>query len=128
MCQCAYTQGRRQRGGQWCSAPLFEICAPHFTFGPLVAAYFQYTIFKMCAPLLAFGPSFYFSAPLLVNPGDGPAYTYCIVFVSQTRQRTKKELPNSYIKLLTYLHPVVQLVQMKVIITSHDFGPDYTLH
>jgi len=42
-----YLQGRRQRGGQWFPAPPFEICAPHFTFGPLVAAYIQYSIFKM---------------------------------------------------------------------------------
>ena len=45
-----HQQGRRQRGGQWCPAP-------HFTLGPLVAAYIQYTIFKMCSPLLIFGPS-----------------------------------------------------------------------
>jgi len=67
QCDC---QGRRQRGGQWCPAHPFEICAPHFTFGPLVAAYIQYSILKMWPPLLVFGPSFWFLAPLLLNPGD----------------------------------------------------------
>jgi len=40
----AIMQGRRQRGAQWCPAPPFEIGAPHFTFGPSVAAYIQYCI------------------------------------------------------------------------------------
>jgi len=66
-------QGRRQREGQWCPAPPFEIGAPHFTFGPLVATCIQYCIFKMWPPLLVFGPSFWFLAPLLLIPGDGPA-------------------------------------------------------
>jgi len=47
-----FAQGRRQRGGQWCPAPAFEICAPHFRFGPLVAAYIQYRILKIGPPLL----------------------------------------------------------------------------
>jgi len=34
-----YNQGRHQPGGQWGPPPPFEICAPHFTFGPLVAAH-----------------------------------------------------------------------------------------
>ena len=33
------------------------------------------------------------------------------LYPAQTRKRTKKELPNSYIKLLTYLHPIVRFVQ-----------------
>jgi len=55
--------GRRQRGGQWCPVPPFEIGAPHFMFGPPVAAYIQYCILKMWPPLLVFGPSFSFLAP-----------------------------------------------------------------
>ena len=51
-----WNQGRPQRGRQWCPAPPFEICDPHFTFGLLVAAYIQYSIFKMWHPLLVFGP------------------------------------------------------------------------
>jgi len=59
--QTRLTQGRRQRGDQWCPAPPFEIGAPHFTFGPPVAAYIHYCILKMCPPsgfwpLLVFGP------------------------------------------------------------------------
>jgi len=54
------------------------------------------------------------------------------LYPAQTRKRTKKELPNSSIKLLTYRHLIFTenegLVQIKVILTSHDFGPDYTLH
>ena len=60
-----FTQGRRQRGATGARPPPFKICAPHFTFGLLVAAYIQYSILKMC-------PSFWFLAPLLLNPGDGP--------------------------------------------------------
>jgi len=48
--------------------PPFEICAPHFTFSPLVATYIQYSILKMWPP-------FWLLAPLLLNPGDGPALT-----------------------------------------------------
>ena len=43
-------QGRRQRGGASDARP------PYFTFGPLVAAYIQYSIFKM-------RPPFWFLAP-----------------------------------------------------------------
>ena len=51
-------------GGQWCPAPpLFEICTPHFTFGPPVAAYIQYCILKMCNPLLVFSPSWFLPPP-----------------------------------------------------------------
>ena len=62
-------QDRRQRGDQWCPAPPYEICAPHFKFGILVAAYIQYSILKMCPPLLFFGPSYWFLAPLLLATG-----------------------------------------------------------
>jgi len=58
-------QGRRQLGGQWCPAPHFKSVPPHFTFGSPVAAYIQYCILKM-------RPPFWFLAPLLLNPGDGP--------------------------------------------------------
>ena len=62
-------------GGQWCPAPPFEIGAPHFTFGPQVAAYIQYCILKTWPSLLVFGPLFFgFWPPLLLNPGDGPVY------------------------------------------------------
>jgi len=54
---------------------------------------------------------------------------------TKTQKRTKKELPNSLIKLFNYRHPIVRflqknegLVQIKVITTHHDFGPDYKLH
>jgi len=36
--------------------PSFEICAPHFTFGPLVAAYIQCCILKMWTPLWFLAP------------------------------------------------------------------------
>ena len=60
------------------------------------------------------------------------------LYPSQTRKWTKKELLNSYIKLLTFRHPIGRflqkrskslsgLIQIKVIITIHDFGPDCTL-
>ena len=45
------------------------------------------------------------------------------LYPAQTRKRTKKELPNSYIKLLKYRHPIFivseGLVQIKVTITNH---------
>ena len=44
------SQGRRQRGVSGGPGPPFKTCAPHFTFGPLVAAYIQYSIFKMWPP------------------------------------------------------------------------------
>jgi len=63
-------QGRRQRGYQWCPPPPFEICTPHFTFGPLVAAYIQYSIFKMWPPFCFLAPPSDFWPPLLLNPGN----------------------------------------------------------
>ena len=33
------------------------------------------------------------------------------LYPAQTRKRTKKELPNSYIKLLNYRHPIVRFLQ-----------------
>jgi len=56
--------GRRQRGGQWCPAPRFEICAPPFRVWSL---HTSNKYFKIWPPLLVFAP------PLLLNPGDGPA-------------------------------------------------------
>jgi len=45
------------------------------------------------------------------------------LYPAQTRKRTKKELPNSYIKLLKYRYPIVTvnegLFQIKVTITNH---------
>jgi len=49
-------------GGQWCPAPPYEIGAPHFTFGPPVAAYIRHCILKCSRPFwfltlfLVFGP------------------------------------------------------------------------
>ena len=37
-------------GGPVVPGPPFEICAPHFTFAPPVAAYIQYCILKMWPP------------------------------------------------------------------------------
>jgi len=52
-------------GASGVQPPHLKYVPPHFTFGPLAAAYIQYSIFKMWPPLLVFGP------PLL-SPGDGP--------------------------------------------------------
>ena len=62
-----HTQARRQRWASGARPPIWNVC-PHFTFGPLVAAYIQYSIFKMWPP-------FWFLVPLLLYPGDGPAPT-----------------------------------------------------
>jgi len=35
------------------------------------------------------------------------------LYTAQTRKRTKKKLPNSYIKLLNYRHPIVRFLQKK---------------
>jgi len=59
-------------GGQWCPDPPFEIVAPHFTFGPPVAAYIQYCILKMCPSPSWFSALFLVFGRLLLNPGDGP--------------------------------------------------------
>jgi len=40
--------------------PPFEICAPYFTFGPLVAAYIQYSIY---GPPSGFWPFFLVFGP-----------------------------------------------------------------
>ena len=52
--------------------PPFEICAPAFHVGSLVAAYTQYSIFNMCTPFWFLAPLFGFWPPLLLNPDDGP--------------------------------------------------------
>jgi len=66
-------QGRRQRGGQWCPPPLFEIGAPSFHVWPPSCYIHPILYFKNVPPLLVFGPSFWFLAPpLLLNPGDRP--------------------------------------------------------
>jgi len=54
--------GSSQAGGQWCPAPPFEIGAPHFTFGPPVAAYIQHCILK-CGPPSGFWPLFLVFGP-----------------------------------------------------------------
>jgi len=48
MLKCR-TQGHRQLGASG-ARPLSQNLSPHFTFGPLVAAYIQYSIFEMCPP------------------------------------------------------------------------------
>jgi len=53
-------------GGSGARPSHLKSVPPHFTFGPLVAAYIQYSVSKMCLPL-------WFLAPLLLNPGDEPA-------------------------------------------------------
>jgi len=53
-------------GGAVVPGPPFEIGAPHFTFGPPVAAYIQYCFLNMLPPPSGFWP------PLLLNLGDGP--------------------------------------------------------
>ena len=65
-------QGHRQWGGSGTRPPHLKFVSPHFTFGPLVAGYVQYSILKMWPPLLGFCPSYWFLAPLLLNPVDGP--------------------------------------------------------
>ena len=60
-------------GASGARPPRLKSVPPHFTFGPLVAAYIQHSIFKMWPLLLVFGPSFWFLAPLLLNSGNGPA-------------------------------------------------------
>jgi len=42
-----YCQGRRQRGASGARPLNLKSVPHHFTFGPLVAAYIQYSIFKM---------------------------------------------------------------------------------
>ena len=51
--------GDRVVASEWASGarlPHLKSVPPHFTFGPLVAAYIQYSNLKMCPPLLGFGP------------------------------------------------------------------------
>ena len=57
-CQRFYrpSAGPSPTGGQLFPAPPFEHCAPHFTFGPLGAAYIQYSILKMCPPFRFLAP------------------------------------------------------------------------
>jgi len=66
------SQGRRQRGGQWCPAPAFEIGAPLFHVWLPGCCIHPILYFKNVPPLLVFGPSFGFWPTLLLNPGDGP--------------------------------------------------------
>ena len=65
----AFETGPSPAGGQVVPGPPFEICGPHFTFGPLVAAYIQYSILKMWHPSG-------FWAPPAAKPGDGPGLRY----------------------------------------------------
>ena len=50
-------QGRRQRGGQWCPVPPFEIGAPHFTFDPRLL-HTSNTVFYKFGPPSGFWPLF----------------------------------------------------------------------
>ena len=67
-----YHQGRHQRGATGARHPRLKSVPAHFTFGPLVAAYFPFSILKMWPPF-GFWPLLVF-APLLLNPGDEPEY------------------------------------------------------
>jgi len=60
--------GPSPAGGPVVPGPLFEIGAPHITFGPPVATYIQYCILKMWPLFWILAPR----PPLLLNPGDGP--------------------------------------------------------
>ena len=59
-------------GGAEVPGPLFEIGAPLFHVWLPGCYIHSIMYFKNVAPLLVFGPSFWFLAPLLLNPGDGP--------------------------------------------------------
>jgi len=76
--QLRYTQGRRQRGDQWCPASPFEICSPHFMFACLAPwlLHISNTVFLKCAlPFWFLAPLSVFWPPLLLYPDDGPGYT-----------------------------------------------------
>ena len=49
-------------GASGARPPIWNLC-PHFTFGPLVAAYIQYSIFKMWPPFWFLAPPSDFSPP-----------------------------------------------------------------
>ena len=68
----AFIPGRRQRGGQWCPAPPFEIGATPFHIWPTGCC-----IHPMWPPFLVLAPPG-FCPPLLLNPGDGPAFIHHI--------------------------------------------------
>jgi len=67
----AATQGRRQREGQWCLAPPFEIGVPPFHVWPPGCCIRPMLYLTIVAPPFGFWPSILFWAPLLLNPGDG---------------------------------------------------------
>jgi len=55
--------------------PPFKIGAPPFHVWPPVATHIQCCILKC-------GPPFWFLAPLLLNPGDGPGSIPSVVIIS----------------------------------------------
>jgi len=57
------SQGRRQRGGQWCPAAPFHLWPPGCCIYPIL-------YLKNVPPLLVFVP------PLLLNPSDGPVASW----------------------------------------------------
>jgi len=63
----AIRPGPSPAGGPVVTGPPFEIGSPPFHVWPLIATYIQHCILKMWPP-------FWFLAPLLLNPGGGPAY------------------------------------------------------
>ena len=82
---------------------------------------------------------------LLVNSRDSIILTPCTSTQwkrTNTRKRTKKETPNSYIKLLNYRHQIVSFLQktrawsrsnslqpfMTLVQISHYTSPNYTNH
>ena len=62
--------------------PQFEIGASPFHVWPPGCCIHPTLYFLNVAPLLAFGPSFWFLAPLLLNPGDGHEYNYMLTRLS----------------------------------------------
>jgi len=80
-------------GASGARTPHLKSVPPHFTFGPLVAAYIQYCILKMWSPLLVLAPPSGFWPPLLLNPGDGPAPT-AVVWRPHSDSAPGKLLPS----------------------------------
>jgi len=65
LLQINIASGSLPAGGQWCPAPPFQICAPPFHVWPPGCCIHPIQYFKNVPP-------FWFLAPLLLNPGDGP--------------------------------------------------------
>jgi len=68
------TQGRRQRGGQWCPSRHLKSVPPISRLPPWLL-HTSNTVFKKVPPLLVFDPLSVFCPHLLLNPGAGPGKT-----------------------------------------------------